>query len=165
MIFARPPETLNSDFLVFFIHFLTPRNSKPPLPSISVHISSSELLLSSSLLSAGPFFLDFQVPSGKDVFSTTLVHEIVDFSQNLDNPFLEVLFLLKPRRNGFLLHFQEQMAFPDPFPSTIFLFGGSPEYYFPLRFWVLGSGFWVLGSGFGVSRGPGFSRNSRPFPE
>ena len=84
------------------------------MSSISVHISSSELLLSSSLPSGGPFFLDFQVPSGKDVSSTTLVHEIVDFSQNLDNPFLEVLFLLKPRRDRFLLHFQGQSVPWEP---------------------------------------------------
>ena len=41
--------------------------------------------------------------------------------------------MVKPRRSGFLLYFQHQMVFPVPFPSTIFLLGGSPEYYFPLR--------------------------------
>ena len=53
-----------------------------------------------------PFFPDFQVPSGKGDSSIRLSYEIGRFPQNLPDPFFEVLFLLKPRRNGFLFYFQ-----------------------------------------------------------
>ena len=39
-----------------------------------------------------PFFLDFQVPAGKDVPSIRFTYEIVHFPQNLPDPFLELLF-------------------------------------------------------------------------
>ena len=55
-----------------------------------------------------PFFPNFQVPSGSDDSSIRLSYEIGRFPQNLPDPFFEVLFLLKPRRNGFLFYFQGQ---------------------------------------------------------
>ena len=55
-----------------------------------------------------PFFPDFQVPSGKDDSSIRLSYEIGRFPQNLPDPFFEVLFLLKPRRNGLLFYFHGQ---------------------------------------------------------
>ena len=63
---------------------------------------------------------------------------------------LEGIFLLKPRRNGFLFDFQGQsvsweapgvlLSSSGALPNISFLFG-------PSGFWVLGLGFWVLGSG------------------
>ena len=55
-----------------------------------------------------PFFPDFQVPSEKGDSSIRLSYEIGRFPQNPPDPFFEVLFLLKPRRNGFLFYFQGQ---------------------------------------------------------
>ena len=56
----------------------------------------------------GTFFLDFPGRLPEDVSSIRLSSEIAIFGKNLPDPFSELRFLLKPRRNGFLLYFQSE---------------------------------------------------------
>ena len=65
-----------------------------------------------------PFFLDFQVPAGKDVPSIRFTYEILHFPPNLPDPFLELLFRHR-LASGLRPEPRSPGPAPDPAPLNI----------------------------------------------